>query len=183
LPQRRSSSRRSSKRGSRLVCFAEGVSSPPARHTLMTIGCSTRFKEGSHLSPFAGTACERGRSVLFFSLVGPHDVHRHRLNHPRRNRRWNSRFASHAAREERWPSTLHSQAVLRGREKGGVGAVWLAACLFFERRRGKRMPCLPNKQTWEARAFVAARVETPSRWCIGENRSLVLGGARASFQS
>lgn len=111
LPRRRTSSRRTSERGPRSVRHAGGSPSSRAHIARVTKGCSTRFEEGSHLSPFAGTAYEwEGRSFSRVSSAHTRTSPSYQPSSaqptvefgvPPRTRR----------NEERWSSALHSRTV------------------------------------------------------------------------
>lgn len=142
---------------------AGGSPSSRAHVARVTTGCSTRFKKGSHLSPFAGTAYEwEGRS---FSRVSS--------AHARTSPSYQPSSAQPTVefvvpprtryREERWSSALHSRTVSCTALRK-VSMV-LGGSLPAPRRktRGNRTPVAPNTRGREARAFAMARVETLSR--------------------
>jgi len=159
LPRRRSSSRRASRRGPRSARHTEGVSIRPKQHrdASTTEGCSTSWEEGSHLSPFAGTAYEReGRPFARGSSAHAHTSLSPQPSSaqptvgfmvPPRTRR----------REERRSLALHSQAELAPfRERRRWCGV--ARCPpSLEREGGYRMPRTPTKRARKAGADATAQ--------------------------
>jgi hypothetical protein len=97
------------------------------RVTPATTGCSTSWEEGSHLSPFAGTAYEwegrpfaRGSSAHIHMSPSPQPS----SAQPTVGFMMSPRTRRH---EERWSPALHSQAGLHRFGEGVVDVVWLAA--------------------------------------------------------
>jgi len=105
----------------------------------MTMGCSTRKGGGEPLDALSRLAA-RGTRVPSLLANRPTHTLRHRLNHPRRNRRWTRGVASHAAsRGAVTFGALPPGRLALAREDGIDGVVWLAACLSSE-EGGCRMP-------------------------------------------
>jgi hypothetical protein len=144
----------------------------------MTMGCSTRKGGGEPLDALSRLAA-RGTRVPSLLANRPTHTLRHRLNHPRRNRRWTRGVASHAAsRGAVTFGALPPGRLALAREDGIDGVVWLAACLSSE-EGGLSHAARVERSAREAEANASERAETPSR--RGERGLDARGRARASL--
>jgi len=166
-----------------------GTSIPPPHDAPMTMGCSTRFEEGSHLLSLRGHCPTNGRVGPSLGARRPTSPLHHRLDHPRRNRRWNSecRLARDTSNSgDLLGSTLGSSCTARERRSRGCVARCLpvaesegllhAVCAEPARtgskgssmRRGrKRPPAACASEDWTLGVALARRIRrSRSRWLV-----------------
>jgi len=173
LPRRRAPSRGTSRRGSKAGWDAEGSPNLRERVCRRPRGARLATEEGNLEARSHGTRRE-GAGYLRLRASRPTTTHRHRLDHPRRDRRWTRDAASHAAPggAVSLGAPPHASLLLNARRYPWCG---VARCLLFL-GRGKASA---RRAPREGRAGSGGqrdrngrqRPEGPARARIGRSRS------------